>query len=73
MIWKMKCPYCNYIFTINQKQMDWNTRFKCPKCLKLNEGSSSSGKDGVLIGVTKEDYRASEIKILKENEDDITL
>ena len=69
MDYKMKCPYCENVFVITQKQMDWNTRFRCPKCWKLNEGSCRATNDGVLIGITKEEFGKMEAEILLAHKD----
>jgi len=61
----MKCPYCNHIFKLNQEQLINNCRFKCPRCHRYNEGSWSADKDGVLIGISKEDYKSSTGRYVK--------
>ena len=52
---RMSCPFCNNVFTITRQQMDNNTRFRCNKCKKYNQGSSRADANGVLIGLTKSD------------------
>ena len=54
---KMKCPYCENIFKISNRQMANNHRFKCPACRKYNEGSDWADRTGVLIGISKEDFK----------------
>ena len=53
---KMKCPYCGNIFGLTEKQLDFNSRFKCPRCGRYNEGSTRQ-EDGVLIGEKHNPYR----------------
>jgi len=47
---KMRCPYCNHVFEITEKQLNYNYRFRCPNCRRYNQGSASS-EDGVLVGI----------------------
>lgn len=49
--YKMKCPYCENIFTLTEQQFNWNTKFKCSQCKRFNDGSQSADKNGVLIGI----------------------
>lgn len=54
-IW-MKCPYCNLTFPLTQKQVDYNTKFKCPHCRQYNCGSTRQEGE-VLIGERINLYR----------------
>ena len=54
---KMKCPYCEGEFDVDDYAMANNLRFRCPYCRKLNEGSSTADDRGVLIGVSIEELR----------------
>ena len=47
---RMRCPYCNSVFTVTMEQQIYNYRFKCPYCKRVNKGSVEADENGVLIG-----------------------
>lgn len=53
----MRCPHCSNVFEITLKQFENNTRFKCPKCNRYNDGSMSSEPNGILIGVKMQEVK----------------
>ena len=54
---EMLCPYCWGVFEVSEKQIMNNLRFKCPFCKKYNEGSETANGNGVLIGVSLEEFK----------------
>ncbi|KKN59268.1 hypothetical protein LCGC14_0543670 [marine sediment metagenome] len=53
----IKCPYCEHVFKITEKQITNNARFGCPQCKKHNAGSIETTPEGVLIGISKENAK----------------
>lgn len=50
MMRKMKCPYCECVFPISERQERYNSTFTCPECRRANQGSTNVDAEGVLIG-----------------------
>ena len=53
---RMRCPFCNQVFPVTDKQMAFNYTFRCPKCKAHNQGSTHADKDGILIGEKTQGY-----------------
>lgn len=46
----MRCPHCRNMFKITNRQLNDNTKFKCPKCNRYNWGSCEADEYGILVG-----------------------
>ena len=46
----MKCPHCQELFMVTNRQLNNNTKFRCGACGKYNWGSCEADEYGILIG-----------------------
>jgi hypothetical protein len=48
---RMKCHHCGILFGLTAFQLTNDPSFECPKCHKVNYGSTSIDNHGVIVGL----------------------